>query len=158
MSQVTLATAADIPDVVRVINAAYEVEKFFVAGDRTDSNSVARLMTTGTFLMERTSSGRLAGCVYVERRGDRGYFGMLAVDPSEQSSGLGRRLVDAAEAWARDRGCDVMDIRVVNLRTELMPFYRKLGYVECGTEDVDDPRALQPFHFILMVKKLRPRA
>ena len=154
----TFATAADIPDVVRVINEAYEVEKFFVAGDRTDSNSVERLMTTGTFLMERTSSGRLAGCVFAERRGTRGYFGMLAVDPSNQSSGLGRRLVDAAEEWARDRGCDVMDIRVVNLRTELMPFYRKLGYAECGTEDVDDPRALQPFHFILMVKTLRPRS
>ena len=47
-----------------------------------------------------------------------------------------------------------MDIRVVNLRTELLPFYRKLGYVERGTEPVDDPRALQPFHFILMSKAL----
>ena len=154
MSQLTFATAADIPDVVRVINAAYEVEKFFVAGDRTDSNSVARLMTTGTFLMERTSSGRLAGCVYVERRGDRGYFGMLAVDPSEQSSGLGRRLVDAAEAWARDRGCDVMDIRVVNLRTELPPFYRKLGYVESGEDHEAIPQATRACHYLLMTKDL----
>ena len=90
------------------------------------------------------------------RRGARhpGYFGMLAVDPSRQGSGVGRRLVEHAEQYARDQGCYVMDIRVVNLRTELPPFYRKLGYVERGTEPVDDPRALQPFHFILMSKAL----
>ena len=66
----------------------------------------------------------------MEVRGTRGYFGMLAVDPSRQSSGVGRRLVELAEQYARDHGCSVMDIRVVNLRTELQPFYRKLGYVE----------------------------
>ena len=152
--QVTSATAADIPGIVRVINAAYEVEKYFVAGDRTDGESVARLMTTGVFLIERDGNGELAGCVYVERRGSRGYLGMLAVDPSQQNAGLGRRLVDAAEEWARNGGCDVMDIRVVNLRTELLPFYRKLGYMERGSEAVDDPRALQPFHFVLMSKIL----
>jgi GNAT superfamily N-acetyltransferase len=62
--------------------------------------------------------------------------------------------VDEAEQYARDLGCEAMDIRVVNLRGELLPFYRKLGYVERATEPVDDPRALQPFHFILMSKAL----
>ena len=146
-----LAAADDVPGLVRVINAAYEVEKFFVSGDRTDTETVRRLMTTGAFVVTRDERG-LTGCVYVELRGTRGYFGMLSVEPSRQGTGLGRRLVDEAEQYARDHGCDVMDIRVVNLRTELPPFYRKLGYVERGTEPVDDPRALQPFHFILMSK------
>ena len=51
-------------------------------------------------------------------------------------------------------GCGAMDIRVVNLRTELPPFYRRLGYAEAGTEPVEEPRALQPFHFIVMSKVL----
>jgi GNAT superfamily N-acetyltransferase len=92
--------------------------------------------------------------VYVERRGGRGYFGMLAVDPARQSTGLGRKLIDAAEQYVRDGGATAMDIRVVNLRTELPRFYRRLGYVETGTEPVSDPRALQPFHFIVMSKPL----
>ena len=148
-----LAAADDIPGVVRVINAAYEVEKFFVSGDRTNEETVRRLMTKGVFLVARVEGG-LAGCVYVELRNPRAYFGMLSVEPSRQGTGLGRRLVDEAEQYARDHGCDAMDIRVVNLRTELLPFYRKLGYVERATEPVDDPRALQPFHFVLMSKVL----
>src|SRR5262245_26422096 len=129
-----LATAADIPDLVRLINQAYEIEKFFVSGDRTDHSAIERLMRKGVFLTARDADARLVGCVYVEPRGERAYFGMLAVDPSLQGTGLGRTLVDDAEAHARQAGCEVMDIRVVNLRTELPPFYHRLGYVENGTE------------------------
>ena len=53
-----LAAADDIPDVVRVINAAYEVEKWFVSGDRTDMESVRRLMTRGAFVVTRSHRTR----------------------------------------------------------------------------------------------------
>ena len=149
-----LAIPAEVPDLVRVINAAYLVEKFFVSGDRTNAATVERLMKTGVFIVERDGSGAIAGCVYVEGRVTRGYFGMLAVDPPRQGTGLGRRLIEAAERHARERGAHAMDIRVVNLRTELPPFYERLGYLETGTEGADDPRALQPFHFIVMSKIL----
>jgi len=149
-----LAVPADVPELVRVVNAAYLVEQFFVAGDRTDTETVERLMQKGAFLVERDDAGALGGCVYVERRGSRGYFGMLAVDPVRQGTGLGRRLVEAAEQYVRDGGARAMDIRVVNLRTELPPFYERLGYVESGTEAVEEPRALRPFHFIVMSKAL----
>jgi ribosomal protein S18 acetylase RimI-like enzyme len=79
---------------------------------------------------------------------------MLSVNPALQGRGLGRRLVDAAENYARVHGCSAMDIRVVNLRTELPAFYRKLGYAETGEVEPDDPRALQPFHFVTMSKPL----
>ena len=148
------ALPADVPDIVRVVNAAYLVEQFFVSGDRTDDAVVQRLMTKGAFIVERDDEDALTGCVYVERRGSRGYFGMLAVDPVRQGTGLGRRLVEAAEQYVRDGGARAIDIRVVNLRTELPPFYERLGYVESGAEAADDPRALRPFHFIVMSKAL----
>jgi len=145
----------DIPELVRVINGAYEVEKFFVEGDRTDEARIRRMMTAGVFLTTQDAAEPITGCVYVELRGDRGYFGMLSVDPSSQGRGLGRRLIEAAEDYAGTNGCTAMDIRVVNLRTELLPFYRKLGYVETGhTEPASDPRALQPFYFVRMSKQL----
>ena len=85
------------------------------------------------------------GCVYLKCTGDRGYFGMLSIDPARQRQGLGRRLIDAAEARARERGCRFMDIHIVNLREELPAYYRRLGYVENGTLPFSDPdRASRP--------------
>jgi hypothetical protein len=58
------------------------------------------------------------------------------------------------EADFRTAGCRAVDIRVVNLRTELPPIYRRLGYLETGIQPFEDPRASQPCHFILMSKPL----
>ena len=48
-----------------------------------------------------------------------------------------------------------MDIHIVNLREELPPYYRRLGYVESGTLPFSDPdRASRPCFFIVMTKPL----
>ena len=147
------ATADDIAAIVRITNAAYAVEKFFIPVDRTDAEAVQRLMTKGTFLVEDVA-GAIAGSVYVEMRGARAYFGLLAVDPAAQGTGIGRALVHGAEAFARAAGAHAMDIRVVNLRTELPPFYRKLGYVENGEEHEPILGATKPCHYVCMTKAL----
>ena len=136
-----------------VINAAFVVERFFVDGDRTHAGEVRAYMEKGSFLVLE-EAGALAGCVYLERRGDRGYFGLLAVDPAHKGKGLGRRLVAAAEDELRRAGCRAVDIQVVNLRAELPPFYRRLGYEETGTAPFEDPRLKRSCHFIRMAKEL----
>jgi len=148
------ARPADVGAVTAIINAAYQVERFFIDGDRTSEDEVRRYMAKGAFLVAE-EDGRPAGCVYIEQRGDRGYFGLLAVDPAQHGKGLGRTLVEAAEERLRRAGCIAMDISVVDLRTELPPFYRRLGYVETGTAPFPDPeKATRPCHFILMSKPL----
>jgi GNAT superfamily N-acetyltransferase len=101
----------------------------------------------------------LAGCVYAELRGERGYFGLLAVDPTMQRSGLGSRLMDAAEQYCREAGCQFMDLTVVNLREELPEFYRRRGYAESGSGTEPFPaaaRAKMPCHLVRMSKPLIP--
>src|SRR5205085_10009765 len=99
------------------------------------------------------AAGRLAACVWVEVRGDRGYFGMLAVDPVEQGCGLGRLLVGAVENHCRAAGCRFLDISVVNLRAELPAFYRQFGFAPYGIASFQDPVTLtRPAHLVLMTK------
>jgi N-acetylglutamate synthase-like GNAT family acetyltransferase len=154
-----VADDSDVTDLVRLINRAYAVEEFFVAGERTHPLQVRERMarSSSCFLVadDPMVSGRLAACVWVERRGDRGYFGMLAVDPDQQGRGLGRSLVTAAEEHCRAGGCRFLDISVVNLRTELPDFYRQLGFAPFGTAPFHEPGKLtRPAHLVLMTKPL----
>ena len=154
--RIRIANQAETVRMVPVVNAAFEIESF-LGGSRTDEQRMAEMMQKGEFLLAEDFSGRVLACVYIERRGKRGYFGMLAVDPSEQGRGLGRLMVDAAEDHCRRQGCTFIDITVLSLRPELPPFYRKLGYVETGTEEFHPSRPLKngvECHCIVMSKAL----
>jgi ribosomal protein S18 acetylase RimI-like enzyme len=148
------AVNADIPALVRLINAAFIVEQFVFDGDRINAEETQSFMETGKFLVAEDSAG-FAGCVYVEVREGRGYLGLLAVHPARQGTGLGRTLVAAAEEYFRAAGCSAVDLRVISQRTPLPPFYRRLGYVEVGTAPFSpslQPRV--PGHYIIMSKRL----
>jgi N-acetylglutamate synthase-like GNAT family acetyltransferase len=138
-----------------LINLAFaKVEQFFIDGDRISEAEVIASMQTGAFLVAERD-GELEGCVYVERNGPRAYFGLLSVNPEIQQRGAGSRLMAAAEEHARQLGCEVMDIKIVNLRTELPDFYRKRGYVESGTSSFPpEIETKLPCHFIDMSKRL----
>lgn len=149
------AHAGDLAAIAELIDLAYRVEDFFIDGKRTDGEDMAALLAAGTFLLAESPERELQGSVFVRLRPPRGYFGMLSVHPVAQGSGLGRFLVRAAERYCRDRSCTEMDLSVVNLRTELIPWYRKLGYTENGTEPFTETGKLkQPAHFILMNRSL----
>src|SRR5712672_3432983 len=107
-----VASSADVDDLARLINAAFRVEQPFIEGDRINAQGLRSYMTKGKFLLAEDSAG-LAGCVYVELRANRGYLGLLGVDPSRQGTGLGRRLMDAAENYFRNARCVAIDLRVI---------------------------------------------
>jgi GNAT superfamily N-acetyltransferase len=148
------ARRGDIPALVQLINAAFLVEQFVFDGDRINAEETQTFMETGKFLVAHDSAG-FAGCVYLEIRKDRGYLGLLAVDPPRQGSGLGRKLVAAAEDYFRAAGCCAVDLRVISQRTPLPPFYRRLGYVETGTAPFSPSLQTKvPGHYIVMSKSL----
>ena len=153
--QIRWAEASDAAAIVQVINLAFRAaESFFIERDRITAEILQSMLETGNFLLATDAAG-LLGCVYVELRGYRAYFGLLAVDPARQHRGLGRRLIAEAENHARAAGCHAMDIRIVSLREKLLPFYRRLGYVETGTASFpEESKSKLPCHFIRMTKPL----
>ncbi|MGH9736523.1 MAG: GNAT family N-acetyltransferase [Candidatus Acidiferrales bacterium] len=140
--RVRVATERDIHAIVSVVNAAFVVEDF-IEGTRTDVANMTELMRKGEFLVAEDDSNHIAACVYTEVRGERGYLGMLSVDPPRQGTGLGRVMVEAAENHCRNRGCCWIDLRVLSPRRELLPFYAKFGYTQLRTEDFQPPRPLR---------------
>ena len=149
------AIESDAAAIKEVINSAFRIaEHFFVDGDRVDLAEVQEGIRKGAFLLVE-SNNVIDGCVYVEPRGDKAYLGLLSVTPRQQQRGTGSRLVQAGENYCRNLGCSFMEIKIVNVRTELPAFYSKRGYVETGTSPF--PPGIEtkvPCHFIDMTKRL----
>ena len=116
------------------------------------------MMEKGVILLAEDDTGRALACVYFEVRGNRGYLGQLAVDPAHQRQGLAHRIVQAAENQLRAAGCEAVDIVVLSMRPELLPLYRRFGFVESGVvEDFRTTRRLAPgvqVHGIAMSRQL----
>lgn len=75
---------------------------------------------------------RLVGCVFLDDRGDHIYVGKLAVAPSLQGSGIGRRLMATAEGEARQRGKRFMELQTRVELTGNHAAFARLGFREVG--------------------------
>jgi GNAT superfamily N-acetyltransferase len=149
------AGADDVDAIVHLINQAFLAERLFVKGERIDAAGIRELLQKGEFLLGDLSQ-QLAGCVYLEPHRPRAYLGLLSIDPAHQHAGLGTELMTAAEDRCRAAGCQVIDLRFINHRTELLRFYTRLGYQESGTAPFPyTARMKMPFHFIQMSKALK---
>lgn len=167
------ATATDIPVLHRLIESAYRgpasragwtTEAELLGGQRTDPDDLAAILADpAQAMLTAWRDGELVGCVLIaDRGGGTGYFGMLAVNPTLQSGGLGRRLVEAAhESLAARFGARRARISVFPQRETLIAWYRRLGYQPTGETlpfPYDEPRFGLPLrddlHFIVMERAL----
>ncbi len=150
------ASAADAPGLAPMINAAFAVEWFLDAA-RTDPEQLAEQMRKGRILLAEDGECRIVASIFLESRGASAYLGMFAVAPELQGTGLGRRLFQAAEEKLRGEGCRMLELTVLNLRPELLPIYRRFGFVEAGTKPYRSPEHVKEgydCHCIVMTKQL----
>ena len=78
-------------------------------------------------------AGSVAGWIHVQATylldcDPRAEIWGLVVAESMRGTGVGRRLVEAAEEWARSRRLGVIVLRSNQLRTRAQGFYQHLGY------------------------------
>ena len=79
------------------------------------------------------SGARMLGRVHVEHsssleEGERAELKGLVVDADARRGGVGRKLVEVAEGWARSRGLPFLIVRSNVVREIAHPFYLALGY------------------------------
>ena len=79
---------ADTPALVTLINVAFLPEQVAIEGDRINAEKLQPFFANGKFLLLEDAHG-VAGCVYAEVRGQRGYIGLLALRPQLKGRGLG---------------------------------------------------------------------
>lgn len=79
-------------------------------------------------------AGRVLGFVFVAEREDyftherQAHVEDLALDPQGEGKGLARRLMEAAESWARGRGHRRITLNVWAQNTRAIGLYQRLGY------------------------------
>ncbi|RZJ17758.1 MAG: GNAT family N-acetyltransferase [Brevundimonas sp.] len=138
------ATADDVAALHRLIASAYRGETAkagwtheadLLGGQRTDADELATIVADPTRVLLLAEAGDdLVGCVQVADQSEGlAYLGMLTVQPTLQSAGLGRRLLDAAEAEATARFAAArMEMTVIRQRPELIAWYQRRGYAPTG--------------------------
>ncbi len=159
-----------MPDLVQLVNSAYRgesakqgwtTEADLLDGIRIDEPALADLIEdpATTLLKYNNAHGALTGCVYLRQQGTDMYLGMLTVSPREQANGIGKKLLQAAEAHARQQNCSAIVMTVISVRHELISWYQRQGYQSTGETKPfpQDPRfgiPKQPLSFIVMKKGL----
>lgn len=76
---------------------------------------------------------RLVGTVMVGVDGHRGWVYYLAAATDRRRTGLGRRLMAAAEDWVEARGMPKIQLMVRRSNAAVVGFYTALGYEEQDT-------------------------
>jgi GNAT superfamily N-acetyltransferase len=75
---------------------------------------------------------------FYERNGTYGRIVVLAVTEAYRRSGLGRALVNAAEAWAAGQGASAMLVNTAHHRESAHKFYCGIGYTSTGLRFVKE--------------------
>ena len=138
------ATASDVPLIQPLVHQAYRGDRARVGwtheadlldAARIDEQALSESIgDPGQVIVLAERDGLLIGCVHVTDKGEGlAYLGMLTVDATLQGGGLGRRLIEQAEAIARSRlAADRMEMTVIVQRTELIDWYERRGYALTG--------------------------
>ena len=61
-----------------------------------------------------------------------GYITAFATDPTVRRQGIGRKLLEAAEGWARENGCYRLALTSAEHRTDAHTFYPACGFPMTG--------------------------
>lgn len=75
-------------------------------------------------------NGQLIGSIMVGYEGHRGWINYLAVLPSFQKRGYGKKLVNKAIVELRKIGCPKINLQVRSSNASVVEFYKHLGFKE----------------------------
>lgn len=143
--------SADFAAIARIVNEAFQADAFFKKPgfkDRLDAegSQLAEMLRPGHAVLVASRNDEPIGCIHVHWHSDtaspHGVFGMLSVGQKHARGGVGKALVAAAglciQVALNDAATTVkealpsatyIEIPVINLRPELIPWYEHQGKI-----------------------------
>ncbi|HLZ90973.1 MAG TPA: GNAT family N-acetyltransferase [Candidatus Acidoferrum sp.] len=113
------ATAAQIRDRLRQLTPASKHAVFVAESAAAGKELVGWLHISVSALLESDIRAEVNG---------------LIVAQSQRSAGAGAKLLEAAEDWARERGCRAVNVRSNVVRERAHVFYERNGYEHYKTQ------------------------
>jgi GNAT superfamily N-acetyltransferase len=111
-------------------------------GYPTETEAVAsrldRLLIVGDRVVVAEVDGAVVGLAHlqvtpaIERDRPAAKLGALVVDEAQRGHGIGRALVEAMEAEARRRGCELLYLTTAERRDDAHAFYERVGLEHTG--------------------------
>jgi len=168
---IAIADEKDVSSLVALMDCAYRGESskqgwtteadLFIGEKRTDETTVTNLIKKpgAVFLKYLSDNGTIDGCVFLHKKENRLYLGMFSVSPSAQGKGIGKKLLVAADEYARSQGCSLIYMTVITVREKLIAWYERNGYQKTGKVlpfPVDERYGIptQPLEMLVLEKKL----
>lgn len=138
-----LAINTDIAQLVKLINAAYRqknentwtTEAEIVMGERISYAQLEQLFKNHNFhLLVAEQNNQVVACIGLTFDESSVEIGTFAISPNWQNQGLGKLVLDNAEKYAKDIQFDLKTyvMWVLSVRTELIAFYERRGYIQTG--------------------------
>lgn len=141
------AELIDAEVIAKLINSAYRgdtsrkgwtTEADILDGLRTSTADITSLIKRDdAFILIGVQDDEIVATIACERQviafKNTVHFGMIAVKPTLQNKGHGRDMITAAETMTkREWRVAGYHMTVISIRTELIEFYERLGYVRTG--------------------------
>ncbi|MCX6372235.1 MAG: GNAT family N-acetyltransferase [Actinobacteria bacterium] len=95
------------------------------------------------------AGGRVVGAIVLQRTDQGFYVDNVAVRPSSKGTGVGRQLLELAEAEARRNGYDSIYLATHESMVENRALYTRIGYIEY------DQRLVNGYPRVFLRKALR---
>jgi len=142
--RIEIANEVDIPELVSIMDKSYRGEAskqgwtseadLFIGTKRTDESTVKELMQRpgAVFLKCVNEEELIIACVLLNKKNNRIYLGMFSVLPEAQGKGIGKKLLEASENYAKEKQCISIFMTVISIRHELISWYEKYGYGNTG--------------------------
>lgn len=141
---ISIGTLNDIEAITTISNKAYKVngqgwtdwthlQNIVQDVPRTNEKAVKAMMEKypSVFVIYTAVDGTVLGNLYLEDIGDgKFHLWMMAVDPSKQNQGIGRKLIHGAFEYGKLNGYKLIELLTSTRRVEVVAWYERCGFTK----------------------------